>query len=233
MARPKNAPVKREARSPKSATAGKKTAPKRRFRPGTVALRQIRTLQSNTNFLLPRLSFQRVVREIMQNLAAGGSRPAERITHDALDALQVSSEQFLTDVMSNAQILTSELHKGRTLTAKSMRIAVTMMTSKGAIPVDKRPSHAVLAPRTNSSFQTLAKKRAKKPVVLGNKNVAKLSGDNDDGDADANDSSDADDNDNDYAEDSSKVDDSSDVGDSSDSEDATKKDEVTDVGDYL
>jgi histone H3 len=51
--------------------AARKTAPERggikrphRFRPGTVALREIRRYQKTTELLLRKLPFQRLVREI-------------------------------------------------------------------------------------------------------------------------------------------------------------------------
>ena len=62
------------AKAPKKALARKaarKTAPAKggvkrphRFRPGTVALRQIRRYQKTTELLLRKLPFQRLVREI-------------------------------------------------------------------------------------------------------------------------------------------------------------------------
>lgn len=42
----------------------------RRFRPGTVAIRDIRRLQKTTHLLIPRLRFQRLVREIMRDMGA-------------------------------------------------------------------------------------------------------------------------------------------------------------------
>ena len=41
---------------------------KRRYRPGTVALREIRRYQKTTDTLLPRSPFQRVVREVAMDL---------------------------------------------------------------------------------------------------------------------------------------------------------------------
>ena len=38
-----------------------------RYRPGTVALREIKKYQKSTNLLIPKLTFQRIVKEIVQN----------------------------------------------------------------------------------------------------------------------------------------------------------------------
>ncbi len=40
--------------------------PRHRYRPGTVALREIRRYQKSTELLIPKLCFQRLVREIAQ-----------------------------------------------------------------------------------------------------------------------------------------------------------------------
>ena len=52
-----------------------------RYRPGTVALREIRRYQKSTELLIRKLPFQRLVREIAQDFktpalaGAGGGRP--------------------------------------------------------------------------------------------------------------------------------------------------------------
>ena len=50
-----------------------KTAPKkRRYRPGTVALREIRKYQKSTELLIRKLPFQRLIREIVHDLSPAG-----------------------------------------------------------------------------------------------------------------------------------------------------------------
>ena len=66
---------------------------KRRFRPGTVALREIRKLQKTTGLLIRKLPFQRLVREI-----AGQIMTDLRFTSDAIAALHESSEAFLVQM---------------------------------------------------------------------------------------------------------------------------------------
>ena len=48
------------------AEGGMKDKAKRHYKPGTVALREIKKYQKSMNMLLPRASFQRVVRQITQ-----------------------------------------------------------------------------------------------------------------------------------------------------------------------
>lgn len=82
-----------------SATRGKPStsfAPQRRqrphrYRPGTVALREIRKYQASVNTLIPKLSFQRLVHEILMNISRIDLKDEMyRIQAEAVSALQVS-----------------------------------------------------------------------------------------------------------------------------------------------
>jgi hypothetical protein len=59
-------PVARKSTGPRTpkTPVTPKSPQRRRFRPGTRALMEIRKFQKSTNLLVPRLSFARVVREI-------------------------------------------------------------------------------------------------------------------------------------------------------------------------
>jgi histone H3 len=70
----------------------------RRFRPGTVALRQIRKLQASTHTLIPKLAFQRLVREILRNVSKG-----MRIQSLAILALQEAAEDYLVRLFADTQ----------------------------------------------------------------------------------------------------------------------------------
>ena len=74
-------------------------APKRRWRPGTVALREIRHQQKSTNFVIPRIPFKRLVREIVgeKQLQIG-----TRMRAEAVEALQTEAEAFLVWIFKRA-----------------------------------------------------------------------------------------------------------------------------------
>jgi histone H3/H4 len=69
----------------KTATGGVKKP--HRFRPGTVALREIRRYQKSTELLIRKLPFQRLVREIAQDF-----KTDLRFQSSAVLALQEASE---------------------------------------------------------------------------------------------------------------------------------------------
>jgi histone H3 len=64
--KPKKELAEKAERKPESLTTPVKKP--HRYRPGTVALREIRHYQKNTELLLKKLPFQRLVREIAQEL---------------------------------------------------------------------------------------------------------------------------------------------------------------------
>ena len=72
----------------KSAVGGVKKP--HRFRPGTVALREIRRYQRGTELLIRKLPFQRLVREIAQDY-----KTDLRFQSSAVAALQESAEAYL------------------------------------------------------------------------------------------------------------------------------------------
>ena len=69
-------------------------APKpRRYRPGTVALRDIRRYQRSTDLLIRRALFDRLVRELVQDLWRGGHEL--RVSPAVVTALQEAAEAYL------------------------------------------------------------------------------------------------------------------------------------------
>jgi histone H3/H4 len=126
MARIKGAPKGLKGVPPKDAAKGRGSGPakdvagpsKRRFKPGTKALREIRKLQKTTDQLLAHAPFIRTVREI----AAKECPIYVRFTRSALDALQEGSEAFLVQAFGDFQYLA--LHRDRvTITVKDVNAA--------------------------------------------------------------------------------------------------------------
>jgi histone H3 len=78
----------------------------RRFRPGTVALREIKRYQKSSDLLLRKLPFQRLVREI-----ASGYRGDLRFQSSALSALQEASEAYLVGLFEDTMLCS--LHANR------------------------------------------------------------------------------------------------------------------------
>lgn len=93
---------------------------KKRFRPGSQALKEIRRLQAQTESIVPRLPFQRLVREI-----ARGCNQDIRFSAQGLIALQEATECYLTGILEDSYLCA--LHAKRvTLMAKDMQLARRM-----------------------------------------------------------------------------------------------------------
>lgn len=71
----------------------------RRYRAGTVALREIRKYQKSTELLIRKLPFQRLVREIAQDY-----KTDLRFEKRAVDALQEASEAYLVALFEDANL---------------------------------------------------------------------------------------------------------------------------------
>ena len=88
-----------------------------RYRPGTVALREIRKYQKSTDLLLRKLPFQRVVKEIAQNFKAD-----LRFQTAAIEALQTAAEAYLVSMFEDANLCA--IHAKRvTIMPKDIQLA--------------------------------------------------------------------------------------------------------------
>ncbi|KAA8520266.1 hypothetical protein F0562_014522 [Nyssa sinensis] len=87
------------ARKSAPATGGVKKP--HRFRPGTVALREIRKYQKSTELLIRKLPFQRLVREIAQDF-----KTDLRFQSSAVAALQEAAEAYLVGLFEDTNLVT-------------------------------------------------------------------------------------------------------------------------------
>lgn len=93
----------------------KKTA---RYRPGTLALREIRKYQRSTDLLIRKTPFQRLVREISQEFA-----PGLRFQPIALLALQEAAESYIVSVFDDVNLCA--IHARRvTIMPRDMQLAL-------------------------------------------------------------------------------------------------------------
>lgn len=89
----------------------------RRYRPGTIALRQIRRYQKSTEMLIRKLPFQRLVREV-----AGDFRTDMRFQSTALLAVQEAAEAYIVGLFEDTNLCA--IHAKRvTILVKDMQLA--------------------------------------------------------------------------------------------------------------
>ena len=110
------------ARKSAPATAGVKKP--HRYRPGTVALREIRRYQKSTDLLIRKLPFQRLVREIAQDY-----KQDCKFQGSSILALQESSEAYLTGIFEDSNLCA--IHAKRvTVMPKDMQLARKIRNDK-------------------------------------------------------------------------------------------------------
>ena len=88
-----------------------------RYRPGTVALREIRRYQKSTELLLRKLPFQRLVREVAQDF-----KTDLRFQSSAVMALQEAAESYLVGLFEDTNLCA--IHAKRvTIMPKDIQLA--------------------------------------------------------------------------------------------------------------
>ncbi|KAF2637737.1 histone-fold-containing protein [Massarina eburnea CBS 473.64] len=100
---------------------------KRRYKPGALALKEIRRYQKTTELLLLKAPFQRLVREICANVTDS----ADRWQSMAIEALQVATEAFLVSLFHDANLCA--IHCKRvTIMQKDIQLARRLRATWGA-----------------------------------------------------------------------------------------------------
>lgn len=97
-----------------------------RYRPGTVALREIRKYQKSCDLLIRKAPFQRLVRQIAQETALkfpGFSQEGIRFQSTAILALQEASEAYLSSLFEDTNLCA--IHAKRvTIMVRDMQLAL-------------------------------------------------------------------------------------------------------------
>ncbi|GBF88182.1 histone H3 [Raphidocelis subcapitata] len=111
-----------QQRTPTRGSPGRRTIDaeprKRRYRPGTRALQEIRKYQKSTDLLIRRLPFSRLVRETSNNLTP----EPFRWTAEALLALQEATEDFMVHLFEDCNLCA--IHARRiTIMPKDLQLA--------------------------------------------------------------------------------------------------------------
>ena len=116
---PRKALATKAARKSAPATGGVKKP--HRYRPGTVALREIKKFQKSTDLLLRKLPFARLVKEISADFPLPGGQLA-RWSEEAILALQNAIEHYLVGVNEDANLCA--IHAKRvTIMPKDIQLA--------------------------------------------------------------------------------------------------------------
>ena len=107
-----------------SKAAARKSAPSvggvkkpHKYRPGTVALREIRKYQKSTELLIRKLPFQRLVREVAEKF-----KQDLRFNSHAIMALQEAAEAYLVGLFEDTNLCAIHAHRV-TIMPKDIQLA--------------------------------------------------------------------------------------------------------------
>jgi len=97
--------------------------PMKRVKAGARVVADIKKLQSSTELLIRKMSFQRIIREMTQNIAKeDGNERKIRFKRDALTALQEATEAYLIGLLEDTNLCA--LHAKRvTIMPKDIQLA--------------------------------------------------------------------------------------------------------------
>ena len=116
--KPKKAKKKAQGGVKKQPTSQKQQPKPRKYRPGTVALREIRRYQKSTELLIRKLPFQWLMREIAQDLG----KMNMRFQSGAIMAMQEVSEAYLVGLLEDSNLCA--IHAKRvTIMPKDIQLA--------------------------------------------------------------------------------------------------------------
>ncbi|XP_027920235.1 histone H3-like centromeric protein CSE4 [Vigna unguiculata] len=131
------------ARKSAPATGGVKKP--HRFRPGTVALREIRKYQKSTELLIRKLPFQRLVREIAQDF-----KTDLRFQSSAVSALQEAAEAYLVGLFEDTNLCA--IHAKRvTIMPKDIQLARRIRGERAYTQPTHNPSRSFQMARTKQT----------------------------------------------------------------------------------
>jgi histone H3 len=121
---PKQIPKSADIVEKPEETAKAEKKGKRRYRPGTVALREIRRYQKSTDLLIGKAPIERLIHDIDVDLHS----TRHRFKRSAIKAIHLSAEAYLQTLFKNT-IKVALNSKSLTIRPQDMDIAKLMVTS--------------------------------------------------------------------------------------------------------
>eukprot|EP00796_Vickermania_ingenoplastis_P005201 gene5201-biopygen10167 len=118
-ARAKRTVTSKKSKKAAKPASGVKSA-HRRWRPGTVALREVRHFQKSTDLLIQRAPFQRLVREV-----SGAQKEGLRFQSSAILAIQEATESYIVSLLADTNL--AAIHAKRvTVMPRDLQLALRL-----------------------------------------------------------------------------------------------------------
>ena len=105
-----------------------------RYRPGTVALREIRRYQKSTDLMIRKAPFCRLMRDFVESVQVLSDPPVNRVTAVAVSAMQEAAEACLVGLMEDTNLCA--IHAKRvTILPKDMQLVRRIAGGRHGVPL--------------------------------------------------------------------------------------------------
>lgn len=152
---------------------------KYRFKPGTVAMREIKKLEQTTHNIIPNLPFQRLVRSIASTLPynealknnENGKNSKIRFRPSAIEALKSATEDYIIEILCNSNKITKN-RNAKTLRTKDMYLLFDIMKTKSQnFNPDALLNSTYPIIEKNGKKHGLEENKDEKTVLIDKKNI--------------------------------------------------------------
>ena len=111
-----------------------------RYRPGTVALREIRRYQKSTDLMIRKAPFCRLMRDFVESVQVLSDPPVNRVTAVAVSAMQEAAEACLVGLMEDTNLCA--IHAKRvTILPKDMQLVRRIAGGRHGVPLSGIVKH--------------------------------------------------------------------------------------------
>jgi len=112
---------------------------KRRYRPGTIAKREVRRYQHSVAPLIPRLPVRRLVQSMLTDCSSSGQ--PMRMTRTAFEQLYAISSTIMSEALGAAERVRASEKKGKSIMPRHVRVGRTMLgikcLSDSQLPIER------------------------------------------------------------------------------------------------
>lgn len=159
MARSKGAAIKNAQKARKGATADTMSdtaRKKRRWRPDTVASREVKRYQRSVDPLVPKRPVRRIVQCMLRDLSSAGDM---RMTRNAFEQLYSMVSTIMSETLGAAERVRAAEKRTKSIRRRHMRVGRSMIgircLSDSQMPIERNASDSLSGPRKSGAVPRL------------------------------------------------------------------------------
>lgn len=150
MARSKGIAIKNAQKARKLADGPEVARKKRRWRPNTVASREVRRYQRSVDPLIPKRPVRRIVQYLLQELSPAGDM---RMTRNAFEQLYNMASTVMSEALGAAERVRAAENGAKSIRRRHLRVGRSMLgikcLSDSQMPIERNASDSLGMSRKN------------------------------------------------------------------------------------